>query len=255
LVILADGVTVQKSLGAAKNDLGWDKLLSGYGLKLNNDLVADTSNGRASFSSNGGPYQMTYMINYPLWPKILPNNMDQQSAMSANLQSLIFPWASSIEVTPKDGESISYLAKSTGEARSQKDNFVLNPQSGSNSGDPGQYNLAVFASGKITSPFGQGSTDKARIILVSDADFATDMFTGDGSDNMIFFQNIVDGLTLDNDLINIRVKGVTERPIKMPENTAKEIIRYGNIFGVTVIVLIIGLARYFLRRRNKKSVI
>jgi len=103
LILLADGINVISGVRAEKNDLGWEKLLGGYGLKLNNNLISDTSNGRASFSSNSAQYTMTYMMNYPLWPKILPNNMDKANVMVANLQSLIFPWVSSIEVTPLDG--------------------------------------------------------------------------------------------------------------------------------------------------------
>jgi|WetSurMetagenome_2_1015567.scaffolds.fasta_scaffold08155_4 gliding-associated putative ABC transporter substrate-binding component GldG len=255
LIILADGVNVAKGSNAVKNDLGWDKLLSGYGLKLNNDLVSDTSNGRASFSSNNGAYTMNYMINYPLWPKILPNNLDDKNVITANLQNLILPWASSIEITLKDGENISVLAKSTNSAWLQTDNFNINPRAVIPSVKAGQYDLAVYVSGKLTSPYGQGSTDEARIILVGDSDFATDNFAGSGSDNMLFFQNIADGLTLDSDLINIRAKSATERPIKPLENSTKNIIRYGNIFGVTVIVLFVGLLRYFLRRRNKKQAI
>ena len=252
LIMLADGVNVAKGLGAKKNDLGLDALLAGYGLKLNSDLISDTSNGRASFSSNSAQYTMTYMINYPLWPKILPNNMDKTNVMVANLQGLIFPWASSINVTPKDGEKVVYLAKSTNDARVQSENFVLDPQAQGNSGgQAGQYAIAVYVSGKLTSPFGQGSTDKGRIILVSDSDFATDSFVGSGSDNLLFFQNIADGLTLDNDLINIRAKSASERPVRLLDKTAKATMRYVNIFGVTALVLIIGLSRYFLRRRNK----
>jgi len=252
LIVLADGVNVTKGMGASKNDIGLNKLLSAYGLTLNNNLISDTSNGRASFSSNNGAYSMTYMVDYPLWPKILPNNMDKQNVIVANLQNLIFPWVSSIDVTPKNGENVVYLAKSSSDSRAQTDGFVLDPQATpSTAGTPGQYNLAVYISGKLMSAFNQGSTDKARVALVGDSDFATDMFSGQGSDNMLFFQNIVDGLSLDSGLINIRAKTATERPITLPDNKTKEIIRYVNIFGVTVVVLIFGLARYFLRRRNK----
>jgi ABC-type uncharacterized transport system involved in gliding motility auxiliary subunit len=194
------------------------------------------------------------MINYPLWPKILPSNMDKQNVIVANLQNIIFPWVSSITVTPKDGENIIYLAKSTNEAQEETDNFVLDPQkAGSSAGKTGQYDLAVYVSGKLNSAFGKSSTDKARVVLVGDSDFATDMFTGDGSDNMLFFQNLVDGLSLDSGLINIRAKSATERPITLPDNSAKEAMRYLNIFGITILVLAIGMLRYFLRRRNKKA--
>jgi gliding-associated putative ABC transporter substrate-binding component GldG len=253
LILLADGVDVTKGMGATKNDLGLDKLLSAYGLKLNNNLVADvSSNGVVSFSSNSGGYTIAYTSNYPLWPKILPNNMDRVNVIVANLQSIIFPWVSSIDAIPKDGENIVYLAKSTSNSLAETDSFTLDPQAvGKISGTQGQYDLAVYVSGKLTSAFGSGSTDKARIAVVGDSDFITDNYSGSGSDNMIFFQNLVDGLSLDNDLINIRVKTTTERPITLPVPAAKEAIRYLNIFGVTAIVLIVGLLRYFLRRRNK----
>ncbi|HTX86611.1 MAG TPA: GldG family protein [Candidatus Nanoarchaeia archaeon] len=255
LILLVDGVNVAKGLSAAKNDLGLDKLLGAYGLKVNTDLITDTSNGRASFSSNNGSYTMSYMINYPLWPKILPNNMDKTNVIVANLQSLIFPWASSIAVTPKDGENVVYLAKSSGDAREETDNFALDPQAAGNvGGQVRQYNFAVYVSGKLMSAFGTGSTDKARIAVVGDSDFATDNFTGQGSDNLLFFQNLVDGLSLDSDLINIRAKTATERPITLPSTAAKETMRYLNIFGVTAAVLIFGVLRYFWRRRNKKQV-
>jgi gliding-associated putative ABC transporter substrate-binding component GldG len=251
LIIMADGVNIAKSLGAVKNELDWEKLLSAYGLKLNNNLISDTSNGRASFSSNGGAYTMTYMVNYPFWPKILPNNMDKANVIVANLQSLIFPWASSVEAEPREGLEISYLVKTTGDARAEAEDFVIDPKAAGNSGQAGQYNLAVLVSGRLSSAFGAGSTDKAKIVLVGDSDFATDMFSGAGSDNMLFFQNIADGLTLDSDLINIRAKSVSERPIKSLGKVPKELVRYANIFGITALILIFGLARYFLRRRNK----
>ena len=253
LIILADGVKVEAGLGASPNDLGWDKLLNGYGLNLNKNLIADTLNGRASFSSSQGSYTMTFLVDYPLWPKISPDNLDKQNVMAANLQSIIFPWPSSITVTPTVGETVDRLAKTTAGARAQTDNFILNPQNDASLvGQAGQYDLAVYASGKLTSPYGQGSTDKARIVLVGDSDFIADSFSGSGSDNLLFFQNIVDGLTLDSDLINIRAKSATERPIQTLSPAAKETVRYVNIFGVTIVVLAFGLARYFLRRRSKK---
>jgi gliding-associated putative ABC transporter substrate-binding component GldG len=256
LILLADGVNVAAGLGASKNDLGLDKLLSAYGLKINNDLIADISaNGRMSYSSNSGAYSTTYIINYPLWPKVLPNNMDKSNVIVASLESLVFPWVSSISAAAKDGEKIVYLAKSTKNSRAEIDNFTIDPQAAGNiSGSAGQYDLAVYASGKLSSAFGQGSTDQAKVALVGDSDFITDNYSGSGSDNMIFFQNLVDGLSLDGDLINIRAKTTAERLITLPDKISKEAIRYLNIFGVTTLVLIFGLLRYFLRRRNKKQV-
>lgn len=254
LVILADGVRVEQGLGAKKNDLGLEKLLAAWGLKMNNDLVADVSNGRASFSQNRGNYAVSYLTKYPLWPKIMPENLDQENVIVSGLQSVIMPWASSLEIISTSGPKISVLAKTTPDAWSQGESYNVDPQNGDKkTGQGGQYDLAVFVSGKIKSAFGSGETDKAWIVLAGDSDFMTDMFSGAASDNLLFFQNMVDSLALDGDLINIRAKSAVERPIKILEQGPRETIRYVNIFGVTAVVLAFGLWRYFWRRRKGRK--
>ncbi len=249
LVMLVDGVKVEGGMKVSKNEIGLEALLDNYGLKINKDLVLDTSNGKASFSQ--GPF--TVMINYPLWPKVLPDNFNKENVMVADLQSLMLLWASSLNRTKEiPGFEVYYLARSTPDAFAQKEDYKLNPQENlKTSGESGQYNLAMFATGKLTSAFGQGETENAKIVLVGDSEFITDMFLAQNADNLIFFQNIVDGLTLDEDLIKIRSQGITNRPIKPVEKGLKETMKYANIFGVTILVLIFGLLRYFLRRRSK----
>jgi hypothetical protein len=58
---------------------------------------------------------------------------------------------------------------------------------------------------------------------------------------------------LGDDLIAIRSKGVTERPLKEITEPAKATIRYANIFGLTAAVILFGMARYFLRRRKRSA--
>lgn len=248
LILLVDGVKVEQGLNVRKNEIGLEKFLDGYGLSLNKDLILDVSSGRASFSQG----YLTFMVDYPLWPKVLTDNFDKENVMVANLGSLMLPWASSVGMSEKEGVSVSYLAKSTKDAWSQKDNYKLNPQENfRGQGETGQYNFALFARGKFESYFGEKEVEDGKIILVGDSDFILDMFLEQDADNLIFFQNIVDGLSLDEDLINIRSHGVTAKPIKPLKKTTKEIVRYANIFGLTILVLVFGLLRYFLRRRNK----
>lgn len=250
VVFLQDGANVNSQTGAFKNQNGLEKLLTAYGANVRNDLVADVSNGRASFSAPGGSYYLTYQINYPLWPKVLPENLDKDNVMVAGLSSIIMPWASSLEIKPADGRTITVLVKTTDKAIVQTDKFNLEPDSAfKDAGSPQQYDLAALISGKIESPFGQGVTQNAKIIVVGDSDFVSDNFSGPVSDNLVFFQNMIDGLALDSDLISIRSKGVVERPIKVLGNGQKESMRYLNILGMAFLALALGLARYFLRRR------
>ncbi|MBD3247657.1 hypothetical protein GF382_00005 [Candidatus Falkowbacteria bacterium] len=252
LVLLVDGVVLDSQRGAIQNNIGLDDMLAKYGLRLNKDLIADVSNAKASIPSGF----FNIVLDYPLWPKVVGDNFDQDNVIVASLESLSLFWASSIDIIEENINSeeteVSILAKSTKDACVQKDNFDIDPQSKTNKcSETGQYNFAVSLMGKIPSAFEEDKSADSRIILVADSDFPADRFYAVNSDNVIFFQNMIDGVTLDEDLITIRSRGVTERPIKKLEKGTKEFIRYANIFGMTVVVLAFGLIRYFLRRRKK----
>lgn len=251
LLVLADGVTVGEGLVAEKNDTGLDSLLENYGVKFNHDLLLDSNSSMASFTQGF----MTFSINYPLWPKILKDGFDRNSAIVANLESLVLPWASSLEIVPEkisEGKSVVYLAQTSKRSWTQPDNYDLNPQQMFLApGDADKHNVAIMITGKFNSAYGEESVENGRLIVVGDSDFMSDGFIQRNYDNLIFFQNLVDSMSLDEDLINIRSKGVSERPIKELSDGAKAGIRYGNIFGVTIVVVAFGLTRYFLRRRSK----
>ncbi|MDP2736207.1 MAG: GldG family protein [bacterium] len=249
LVILADGVNVEQGLLSSKNDVGLNKILESYGLKLNENLVLDINNGMASFSQGF----VTFSTNYPYWPKVIKSGFDQNDPAVSMLESLVLPWASTIDVMSdkaKDME-ISYLALTSPQAIAVADNFKLQPQAEISDGVRGKFNLAVSLTGKFTSPFNNTSSGSGHLILVGDSDFIRDNFLQNYPDNLVFFQNVIDGLSLGNDLISIRSKGVTDRPLKEISESVKMAVRYANIFGLTIIVVLFGVIRYFLRRKTR----
>ncbi len=250
LLVLVDGVKVGSNLTAEVNDVGLNKLLTAYGVTVNNDLVLDASNGMASFTQGF----ITFSTNYPFWPKVIKQDFDQADVATAKLESVVLPWASSldVQVDKLKENQVSYLMKTTNRAWLEKDNFNLNPQADFSSlGQAGQFNLAVSISGKFPSPYNLANTATGRLIVVGDSDFIHDNFLNNNPDNLVLFQNLVDSLSLGNDLISIRSKGITVRPIRELSDTMKLTVRYFNIFGLTVIVILFGMIRYFLRRRSR----
>lgn len=249
LLILIDGVKVEEGLLANRNDTSLTKLIESYGIKLNYDLVLDASSGMASFSQGF----VTFTTNYAFWPKVLAQGFDQNNASVAKLESLVLPWVSSLDIILEKVKEnkVSYLVKSTNRAWTQSSNYNLSPQSIIMPDNTKQYNFAVSLSGKFNSAYNQTSIENGRLIIVGDSDFINDGFLRNNPDNLIFFQNLADSLTLDEDLISIRSKGVSERPIKELSETAKNLIRYSNIFGLTIIVILFGMGRYLIRRRKK----
>lgn len=258
-LILADGVRVEQGLQAVKNPTGLEGLLAKYGITLNQDLVADVRSGMASFSQGF----FTFSASYPFWPQITGDYFNHDYSAVAGLENVILPWASSLTVDEaKIGAgNFSYLFSSTEQAWRIEDNFNIAPQGGSlvPQGERKRYDLAVAVKGGLKRAYAgedgaspEGADMGGKLVVVSDSDFATDGFVGSSADNLTLFLNLVDSLSLDDDLINIRSKSVVSRPFKEELADAKKsAIRYGNVLGVTILVVLFGLLRYFMRRRSR----
>ncbi|NCF75063.1 MAG: hypothetical protein GWO87_01070 [Xanthomonadaceae bacterium] len=269
LLIAQDSVIVDQKMTSSQNKTGLNDILSSYGLKINNNLVLDgLSNEMVTFSTGGFPS----FVNYPFWPKILKKNFDKDNPATANLETAFFPWVSSIDILPeKIGDNkVSKLVKTSDKSWTMNsENINLDPFQKFTPQNMAQQILAVSIFGKFESsykgkdhPKKEGeksideekfipSVDKARLTVIGDSDFIKDNFLSRNGNNLILFQNIIDTLTLDSDLINIRSKGVTNRPLKEVSEAKKMSIKYFNIFGVTILVIIFGIIKYNLRKRRR----
>ncbi len=252
LLLAVDGVWVDDNLMYEVNNTGLENLLDSYGLKLNKDLVLDHNSEMVRFTVGFLPFS----IKYPLWPSVVREGLDSENPVVSKLESLSFAWASSIDIDEsKFGETtkVSYLARTSPKAWVQKDgSFDLNPQQAFISGGgSSEKNLAVSVSGEIKSAYGDGFADNARIVLVGDSNFIADNFLQRVPDNLVFFQNIIDSLSFDESLINIRSKEISNRPIKELTDKDRANYRYSNVFGVTALVLVFGMFRYYRRRKKR----
>ena len=255
LFVLLDGVVVNQSLLAQINSTNLDKFLEKYGVKVNKNLVADVRNGIASFSQGS----MAFSVNYPFWPRITNDGFNKNISAVSSLENVIMPWASSIDIDESkvSRNDVAVLAFSSDKAWQLKDNFNIAPAmiNNVNQASFNKFNLAVTVNGILNNVYSENENNKqfnGRMTVVADSDFATDNFFSNNSDNQNFFLNLVDGLSLDQDLINIRSKNVASRPIKEGlSDSAKATMRYLNIFGITVIVVSFGLVRYYFRRRSR----
>lgn len=247
LLALVDGVVVEQGLMARVNSTGLEGLISKYGVNINNNLVADVRNAMASFSQGF----FTFQTNYPFWLKIASDGFNHDHSAVSNLENVILQWASSLEFDEKDS-AITPLAFTTERAWQVQDEFNLDPNGMTAKAGSEQFTVAAAINGEIENAYPQeGESDKflGKLIIVGDSDFINN---NGNPDNLTLFQNLVDSLSLDDDLINIRSKSVTSRPIQEElSDGVRAFIRYGNIFGITVIVIIFGMTRYYLRRKSR----
>jgi len=250
VLVLLDGVKVDSNLKANDNKTDLDVLFEKYGIKINNNLVLDTSSGLANF--NQGIF--TFAVNYPFFPKIINSGFDKNNASVSKLESLVLPFASSIDIDNSkiDKQSkIYYLAETTDKSWTVNGSYDLNPESIKSTKNTGKKIVAISFFGPIKSAYSDKKSNYSKLIVVANSGFLEDKIANNNADNLIFFQNLVDTLALDEGLVNIRSKSITEYLLKdnLLENE-KLLIKYINIFGLTLVVIIFGLSRYLLRRRK-----
>lgn len=258
LLILQDGVSIDEGLIANPNKTGIEQLLADYGLRLNQDLIVDRYNETASFSSGF----IQFFVPYAYWPKIQKENFNRESGVVNKLESLVLPWVSSIEILENklsEDIEVQILAETSSLSQLVAENYNLDPQGTPNAqaDSKGKHVVAVY----LSSSSAEATEDKgedikvnasSRIIVVSDADFISEGFIRRFPSNLVFAQNIIDALTVDPDLINIRSKRITERPLQELSDSARGAIKYLNIFGIAVLFSMFGIFRFVIRRRESR---
>ncbi|MEA1963017.1 MAG: GldG family protein [Patescibacteria group bacterium] len=255
LLVLMDGAVVRDGLQAVNNESNLDELLAKYGITLNKNLVADKRSGMASFSQGF----FTFSSNYAFWPKITNEGFNPEHSAVSNLENVIMPWASSVSIDNSkiSEENVKNLAFTTKGAWAIKDSYDITPNSANTpKGATQEYILAAAVNGNIPNAYANDYAEEqkeiyGRLIVVGDSDFISDNFLRNTPDNLTFFQNLVDTLSFDEDLIGIRSKGVTSRPIKELSDSGRASMRYLNVFGITIIVIAFGMVRYYMRRRSR----
>jgi len=266
VLALIDGTSLDEGLQASPLSTGLENLLTSHGIKVNTDLVLDASNGMASFSSG----YVQFMTQYPFFVKSVSKFMNPDSVLVNRLESVMLPWVSSVELIgePVEGTTMFDLIRTTTGAWKQTENFNLDPQQqfAIPDSEKTQYNIAVAKFGSFDSYFngkstpqldGQSeefvnTTNDSRLIVVGDADFATNGFLRQNQENLVFFSNLVDGLTQDLDLIMIRSKSVTDRPLSELSFAMKQLVKYINILLATIIVIAYGFVRSYIRRKESR---
>lgn len=284
LLLLYDGVDIdiESGLGASKNKTDISELIEHYGIKAGNDLVLDPVCGIGQFSSGFFSFRTPYVF----WPSVSEDGFNQENPITSDLGNVVFSWAGSLEVLEEKlaGGAAVKLAVSSGKSWLMKDSFNVNPdQSYAPEGDFGNKALAIFAKGSFESYFkgkavpekeiekenageeifpeeGQkdsvkkDQTDNGKIIVISDSDFIKDRFAARANnDNLAFFQNALDSITIDEALMAIRSKTSSSRPLKSGiSEGAKSAMKFLNIFLVSVLLAAIGIIRWIARRRAKE---
>jgi len=258
VLFFLDGVEVTEDLQVVPAKHNLTSLLEKYGLVLKNNLVLDSSAAVANFNSGIS----TFFMLYPYWVKILPEGISQENPATFGLQGLVFPWVSSIEFPNQDSRFIP-LVYSSPQSWTVDKNFDLNPTQEWQPTEQKPQVLALLFSGKLNSAFAEDQvptefqaefkdkTDRAKLLLVGDSDVISESIAGGFSPNFHFLLNILEFMTSVQNLAQIQVKKQDIRPLKIASHQQVEIIKYGSIIGIPLMIGFIGASYLYWHSKKK----
>ncbi len=259
---------------AVKYNLNLDDFTQNLGFRINDDLVYDRVSGMINVQQRQGFFSFTSAMPYPFFPII--RNFNQEINLVRELEDLALYFPSSIDTSAAaDDTTIQAIPImwTSEQSNKQSGRFQINPMNPSfrNIAFPmSNIPLGAVMMGSFTSYFagkdipnpgggeepftGQliSQSPETRIVVVGEGNFVQDQYLSTMS-NANFFMNMVDWLAQDESLIHIRTREVTSRPLAEVSESVKGMVKYANIFLPAIIIVIIGVVRWQIRRKQRPA--
>jgi len=267
-------VNIQKSL-VTPIDNGLNGLLNWYGVGIKNNLVIDQQCNVIPIMRTVQGYRVQSLAQYPFYIKV--SNFHKSNPIVKGLNSLDLLYTSEIDmdVPVQDGISRYALFRSSEKAGVRTIPVDISPEKQYPQSDFNEslLPLAEVLTGRFSSLFkdrpipeysGPDTTsgtpapqfldygrDDSRLVVIGSGSFITDDF-GRNQSAFVFLMNLADWLTQDEGLIAIRSRGATVRTLEPVTDSSKTLIKYLNIVGMPLLVILFGLFRWQYRRRRRK---
>lgn len=224
-------------------ETGLAPLLERYGIKLGIGTVFDLRS-RASIRQPGISDVVTP---YPYWPNVRPAT---EHMTTRGLTHLSLGWTSPLDI--EDSPSITPLWQTTEMGGRQLPGQPLSPDLPPEPA-PAALGRQVVAAAvewdREVDNAGQVQREPGRLVVIGDGLFLRQDFVRNNEQNVIFAANAVDWLAQDDALVTIRSKSRTPPPLVFESDFQKAALKWGNLIGVPLIFVGLGLVRVMNRRR------
>jgi gliding-associated putative ABC transporter substrate-binding component GldG len=239
---------VQGDLQAASGtelDVGLHQWLANKNIIVDNSFITDASCGTVNVQQRRSFFNFSSQVQFPYFPMIQKFN---DHPITRGLERIMLPFASPIRYQGDTSLTFTPFLSTSDKAGSMKAplRFDINkkwtqadfPQSGLTMG-------AIFE-GKFS------SDKKAKLIVITDSEFAVSGQRGQSPDNVNLLVNSIDWLSDDTGLIELRTKGVYSRPIEEIEEAKRSMYKYLNFLLPILLVILYGFFRVH-RSRSKRN--
>jgi len=207
-------------------------------------LVLDGKSSKVQVQERRGIFMMNRPMDYPFFPIV--QSFNKEEIVVSDLEQVLPFFPSEIQIDSTNNDRVAgviELFKSSSNSGLMESNYMLSP-------DPQQnpFIRMLGQKGKIlaaTSKLFNGG----ELMLISDSKFLADDAGMSVNDNLIFLMNAVDYLAGDEDLISLRSREITSRPLEELEDSTRKKWKWANMLIPSFLVLTFG---FFQMRKEKK---
>lgn len=245
---------VEGNLGVQRGlvvNTGLETWLMGKGLVVESNFVVDGRCANINVRQQQGMFTYNTTVKFPYLPLI---SKFADHPITKGLESVLLPFASTISYTGDTTKTFIPIAQTSEMSGTQPAPvyFDVSKQWGQADFPMKGLTVAGVLAGRIV---GQ---NQSTIVLIGDGDFAVngegDQARQQSADNVSLMVNSIDYLSDDTGLIELRTKGVTNRPLKQIEDGKRAFLKYFNFLLPLLLVIIYGIFRFQYNRnlRNKR---
>ena len=219
---------------------GLETWLTGKGIIVENNFVIDSKCANVSVKQQQGMFTFNTQIMFPYIP-VIGNFADHP--ITGGLEAVILPFASTINYSGDTTKTFTPLIMTSKMSGTQPAPVYFDVSKRWSKSDFPMSNLTVggLLSGNLV------GDARSSMIVYGDGDFAVN---GEGetarqqsADNISLLVNSIDFLSDDTGLIELRTKGVTNRPLKEIEDGKKSFLKWFNFLLPILLVIIYGFIR------------
>ncbi|MCB2208992.1 MAG: Gldg family protein [Bacteroidetes bacterium] len=226
---------------------GLSDWLAAKGLQIDDSFVTDANCGTVGVSQRTNFGTMTSQVKFPFIPII---TQFEDHAATKGLEQLVMAFCSPMNYVGDTTAIFTPLAMTSENSGVQNTPVMFDINK--------KWTQSDFTAGsQVVAGVLEGANNNglSKIALVTNGDFA---YNGTGQrprmqqeDNISFMVNIIDWLSDDTGLIELRTKTITSRPIDVMTDGTKLILKWLNFLLPLILVIIYGLIRMQINRNKR----
>lgn len=251
---------------AEARQTGLARQLAHYGIELGTQPILDAQTRALPLAMSR---DRALLVHNPVFPLITDLAYDNPATRTLRELVLVLPTAVTPTRAQRAGACTSTVLARSSPASWRHDGALLfDPRQAAPARAPrGPFALAVHRQGVFRSFFTEAPAERAgaspgdgsryslpsaQLVVWGDGEFLQDRHLATSPTGLLLLRNLVDFVSGDDELIALRSKQQLRRPLRQIDESAARLLQHATGLGLPLLVLLLGLASWYLRQRRRE---